>query len=169
MSPVVIRNTQPQTSSNKVDITLDSQAMMRVTQLTKQSHGEVTTLAGASNAFDLPQSRLDLGPLRHTNRELQLKQVRGLNRDIEAVDSRLAKIQTGTGQIEVAGSPLRGGAVPARKPRNRQLQFSLDVDPLRRKTNIAGEDGAWKDVQSQFMMFNSLGNFKHDARAMRLK
>ena len=49
------------------------------------------------------------------------------------------------GQIEVSGSQLRGKKYDRNK-KNKQLQFSIDVDPNKRKTNIAGEEGAWKDI-----------------------
>ena len=125
---------------------------MRLSAVTKHSGAEVTTLAGASNTFMDPSSPFDVAHLRLTNRESQMKRntQRSIEEDVERGDSKLAQyhqsqIKTGTGQIEVSGSQLRGAKYDRNK-KKQQLQFSIDVDPAKRKTNIAGVDGAWNNV-----------------------
>ena len=58
--------------------------------ITRKSGGEVTTLAGASNAFDF-QSTFDVHNLRPHGHGESLMARRNLNQDIEAVDSKLAQ------------------------------------------------------------------------------
>ena len=99
---------------------------MRLSAVTKHSGAEVTTLAGASNTFMEPHSPFDVAQLRLTGRESQMKHTtqRASQGGAEPViDSKLAQyhlsqIKTGTGQIEVSGSRLRG----AKYDRNKKKQ-----------------------------------------------